>query len=78
MTISALVLTLDQLRMAPTLAALGADPRLELGEPIVNRVPVVVETADCAAGRALFDELRDTPGVAFVDVVMVDFSEEDA
>lgn len=64
--------------MEPTLAALGTDPRLELGDPVANRVPVVAETEDCAAGRALFEQLRDTPGVAFVDVVMVDFSEEQA
>lgn len=76
MTISALVLTLDRRRMPATLQALGADPRLELGPPNANRVPVVAETADCASGRTLFDELRDTPGVELVDVVMIDFSEE--
>lgn len=78
MTISALVLTLDQQTIEPTLARLNADPRLELGERRGVRLPVVAETIDCRAGRRLFEQLRDIPGVDFVDVVMVDFSEEDA
>jgi hypothetical protein len=78
MTISALVLTLDQKNFQAAIDALRADPRLALGEQHGNRLPVVAETHDCRAGRDLYDELRDVSGVEFVDVVMVDFSEEEA
>lgn len=78
MTISALVLTLDQKNLETTLAMLDADSRLELGERFSNRVPVVAETSDSRAGRDLVEQLRDAPGVVMVDVVLVDFSQEQA
>ena len=38
---------------------------------------VVTETGSLPEGEALAESLRDLPGVSFVDVVMVDFSEEE-
>lgn len=77
MTISALVVTVDPATAEVTLAALSRDPRLTLGAPVGSRVPVVVETASCRDGRALVEDLQQTPGITFVDVVLVDFSDEE-
>ncbi len=79
MPISSLVLTLEdspELR-AHALSALAGDARLTLGTALVSRwLPVVAETDSLAEGEALCESLRELPGVCFLDVVMVDFSEE--
>ncbi len=79
MPIGGLVLTLDPdpaLRES-ILAALTADPRLTLGQPLGVRLPMVAETLTLDDGDALVRELSAAPGVLFVDVVSVDFSDRE-
>jgi hypothetical protein len=78
MVTSALVLTLtpEPLLRLRVLARLSADPRLELGEPVAHRLPVVAESASAAEGAALCDALGEHEGVMCVDVVAIDFGEE--
>lgn len=73
MAISGLVVTLadDETAAAGALAALGADPRLTLGERFGRRLAIVADTPSVHADRALWDELRGTPGVTYVDVTFV-------
>jgi hypothetical protein len=78
MPISSLVLTLDASpeSRALALAAVAKDSRITVGTPLEEVwLPVVTETATLSEGEALFESLRELPGVSFVDVVMVDFSE---
>ena len=76
MIVSALVLTLDEPgpRREELLRRLQADPRLALGAAEGHRLPLVAEVPCPADGEALVQELGTTPGVRFVDVVLVDFS----
>lgn len=75
MTVSGLVVTLLRGAEAPsTLARLRADPRLTVGEPVANRLPLAVATADVRAAEALVRELEAVPGVARVDVISIDFA----
>lgn len=77
MIVSALVVTLDSdlgLRTR-ALAALSRDARLEIGDTICDRVPVVAATETTAAGAELCEELAVQPGVVRVDIVSIDFSE---
>lgn len=76
MAISALVITLEPTLAEVTRRALARDARLTLGAPVRHRLPVVAETPSCAAGEALVAELQQRRGVRFVDVVMVDFSDD--
>ena len=80
MPISSLVLTLDaapEVR-AIVLSEIARDSRVTVGAPREERwVPVVTETASLSEGEALVEVLRELPGVSFVDVVMVDFSDEE-
>lgn len=79
MAISGLVITLEaegELRRE-ALAALGDDARLTLGELTGSHLPVVADTRSPAEGRALVEELFRRPGIRFVDVVCVDFSDEE-
>ncbi|MCC6646042.1 MAG: hypothetical protein IT374_10780 [Polyangiaceae bacterium] len=77
MPIGALVVTLDPdpARRAAALLALSADARVTVGEPRGGRLPVVSDTATLEEGDRLFRELAEVPGVLFVDVVSVDFSD---
>ncbi|MFL5355261.1 hypothetical protein [Archangium sp.] len=80
MPISSLVLTLDASpdRRALALAEVARDSRITLGSPVNGCwLPVVTETRSLSEGEALAESLREVPGVSFVDVVMVDFSEEE-
>jgi hypothetical protein len=80
MPISSLVLTLDaspELR-ARALSEVARDPRITVGTPLEELwLPVVTETGSLLEGEALAESLRELPGVSFVDVVLVDFSEEE-
>lgn len=78
MTVSGLVLTIvgDASLRAAVLDRLRADPRLTLGTPVADRWPAAAETIDLREGEALVRALEATPGVARVDVVSVDFSED--
>ncbi|HWQ93226.1 MAG TPA: hypothetical protein VN673_16245, partial [Clostridia bacterium] len=77
--ISGLVLTLSAdpalAREAKTL--LQRRPELVLGECRERWLPVAAEVADVAAGRDLHDWLSEVPGVEFVDVVQVNFEEDE-
>jgi hypothetical protein len=77
MIVSALVVTLDdEIRLrSEALAALAADERLTLGPVEGVRVPVVAEVPRAADGEQLVSELQARPGILFVDVVLVDFSD---
>lgn len=77
MPVAALVLTLDPdaALAARARALLATDPRLTLGDAVDGRLPVVVESATLGDGASLTRELEAQPGVRFVDVVMVDFSD---
>ena len=80
MPISSLVLTLDAAPdvRALVLSELARDARVTVGTPLEEKwVPVVTETASLSEGEALTEALKELPGVSFVDVVMVDFSDEE-
>lgn len=80
MPISSLVLTLDEspAQRALALAAVTRDSRITVGTPLEERwLPLVTETASLSEGEQLAESLKELPGVSFVDVVMVDFSEEE-
>lgn len=80
MPISGLVLTLSDhpTQRQSALDQLALDPRLTLGEIQRNRLPVVADTETVRQGTNLVrEELLDIPGVIFVDVVSVDFSDID-
>ncbi len=73
MAISGLVVTLaeDDDAAGSAVSKLGADPRLTLGERFGRRLAVVADTPSVHEDRALWDELRGTPGVTYVDVTFV-------
>ncbi len=77
MPTSALVLTLDARpeRAANALAGLRERTDLELGERQGNRLPVVLTTDELWQSEAAVNTLMALPGVQFVDVVAVDFSD---
>ena len=78
MPIAALVLTLDpdHTLQAAVQKRLAADPRFSLGSVLDGRLPVVIETATSRDGAHLTRELEQREGIHYVDVVMVDFSDE--
>lgn len=79
MPISGLVITLESLESrAPLLTRLEADPRISVGLAQGLRLPVVTDTAGSEEGEALVRELFTVPGVSFVDVVTIDFSDEES
>lgn len=80
MPISGLVVTLegDENARVQAMERLSGDPRLTLGTPIGVCVPIVAETSTLAEGEALVDDLGRVDDIRFVDVVSVDFSDQDA
>jgi hypothetical protein len=78
MPVSGVVITLvdDEEARRQALATLSGDPRLTLGEAMGTRLPAVIETETIGEGvRMVRDELPGVEGIAFVDVVSVDFSD---
>ncbi len=77
MTVTGLVLTLsaEAFSRGRALDALRAERRVKCGEPHGLRLPVVAETGSLSEGEDLFERLRSTEGVDFVDVVSVHFEE---
>lgn len=72
MSISGLVLTLaDGPAAAAAWEKLASDPRLEIGERFGRRVAIVAETLNVDGDRALWDELRQDPGITHIDVTYV-------
>lgn len=58
-------------------ATLHARPELTLGKLNARWLPVALEAADVGASRDFHDWLNTVPGVDFVDVVEVNFVEEE-
>ncbi len=73
MAISGLVVTLDDDAGAAgqALRALAADPRLQLGDGVGSRIPLVAETPSAESDAVLWADLLATPGVKCVDVTFV-------
>ncbi len=80
MSISGLVLTLteDTEAVDAALRTMALDPMIEVGEIIGPRLPVVVDAPDRATDRAVFERLRELPGVVCVDVAYVWFEDPEA
>lgn len=77
MPVSALVVTLDR---RPALAAeawahLQQHPALTLGAAQAERLPAVLVTDTLSESERVVQGLFAIPGVAFVDVIAVDFSD---
>ncbi|MCE7892414.1 MAG: hypothetical protein DYH12_22375 [Sorangiineae bacterium PRO1] len=77
MPVSALVVTLDAGERArrSVLYVLSRDPRVSVGEAVGERVPVVTETPTLEESEDVTEQLLQIPGVRFVDVVSIDFSD---
>lgn len=75
--ISALVVTVDPARLPEVVGRLSLDPRLTLGEAVAGRLPVVLDLPGADACEDAVRELSASPGVTFVDVVLVDAQDED-
>lgn len=77
MATSALVITWDGDPAArrTTLAELDGDPRATVGDSFGRRQAVVVETINLREGRAIFEQIRDMPGVAHLELACVYFED---
>lgn len=75
MPTSGLIITLQpgSATQADAVGRLRARPELTLGEVSDRWLPVALETRDDAESREVYDWLMALPGVAFVDVVSVNF-----
>ncbi|MEZ4401156.1 MAG: hypothetical protein R3B06_14115 [Kofleriaceae bacterium] len=75
MVVAALVVTLTSgpVERELALAQLADDPRLTLGAPVRDHLPVVATTDDAAAGVALVEGLSALSAVARVDVLSIEF-----
>ncbi len=75
MPISGLLLTLssDPIEAAAVTARIAEHPALLPGSASGRWLPVALEAEDDAACRVMHDWLHAQPGVAFVDVVCVNF-----
>lgn len=79
MPIASLVVTLDErtsLRES-ALAMLVGDPRVDIGEARGSHLPVVLDTQTTEEGVHAVEALLATPGVLGVDVVRIDFAEDE-
>lgn len=70
-----IVLSPDAQHAEQARAAMGADPRLELGEQNGSRLAVVSETQSTEEDKQLWNWLWDLPGVAHVDVAFIHFDQ---
>jgi hypothetical protein len=80
MPIASLVVTFDDrdpLRQV-ALGRLVGDARVELGAARGPYLPIVVDTVTAREGEELVESLLATPGIVGVDVVLVDFSLDEA
>ena len=75
MPTSGLIITLqpEPATRAAAVVRLQTRPELTLGEVSDRWLPAALETRDDAESRELHDWLMAQPGVAFVDVVSVNF-----
>jgi hypothetical protein len=58
-------------------AALKSRPELTFGKGAGKLVPAALETSDVQTSRALHEWIASQPGVKFVDVVWVNFEEDE-
>ncbi len=58
-----------------TLAALAAEPQITLGVVSGHRLPVVLESRDRDADKALWRWATGLPGVLVAELVFADFSD---
>lgn len=79
MPISGLVVTLAEKPndRASALMSLAAEARIEVGEIVGSRVPIVVETPSAEEDRQVWGWLHNLPGVLFVDVACIHFDDEE-
>lgn len=79
MITSGLVLTLsrDGALTSDAIATLGARSEITPGERYGRWLPVAMEAHDDDASRDLHDWLQSLPGVEYVDVVSVNFDEDE-
>lgn len=77
MPVSGWVITLenDVQKRDSALQVLGRESRITCGEAHGLRLPVVAETSTMKEGESLFEALRALDGVAFIDVVSIDFTD---
>ena len=80
MIISGLILSLsaDEALTAQAVASVSTRTEFMPGERNARWLPVAMEARDDAASRDLHDWLNALPGVDFVDVVYVNFDEDEA
>jgi hypothetical protein len=79
MITSGLVFTLshDLLLSRQAIRELELRPELTLGQLVDRWLPAAAEVRDVAAGRDLHDWLNSLPGIDLVDVVHVNFEENE-
>lgn len=70
-----LLVSLDSPRSTDVAQRLRSHPCMTVGESTDRWLPVAVEAEDDAASRELHDWIAALPGVAFVDVVHVNFDD---
>lgn len=75
MIISSLIVTLAALD-SPAADAIRSEPKLDIGNPIGRQLPLVVETETAEESQRMHDWLWSLPGVNSVDVVFVQFAEQ--
>lgn len=75
MPISGLLITLDsdEAMAEQAVASMRRDQRVEVGDRIGSRLPVVLETAGPDDDRAFIEGLRSLGGVRFVEVAYIHF-----
>jgi len=78
MPVSGLVLSLcdEPYPRAETLAVMGREARITMGDLEANRLAIVLDTASSEEDRQLWDWLGALPGVSFVEVAFVGFEQQ--
>lgn len=79
MPVSGLVITLTDRpeSRASALAGIEAQPGLTVGSVVGSHLPVVIEAVTAEGCKQIAERLLALSGVEFVNVVSVDFSDED-
>ncbi len=77
MPVLSAVLTMspDPRTRAELLRTLALDPRLSLGDPVEDRLPLVLESASREEDRQLWDQVAHSPGVVHCELAYADFSD---
>lgn len=78
MPVSGLVLTLSREESCrrEALSALYEHASIVIGERVAHRLPIVVDTPNSEEDRAIWEWLQKLPGVAFVNLVCTDATED--